>query len=409
MSWRDFLKKDITPKPLRNGKSARWRKILDMDLTPPFFRWPRGAGLPGAWMHPIAWFAQQWPADLRGILTPLAAIVRTNSPLPDGLTVCALDAPSRRVARVFEKLSMRLESGDSLGEAMETLPAVFPQHWVDLVRAGEQTGRLDLALNALVRETNQSLEHGRIIRNRVAYFTVLFLFQLSIMSFIAIKVLPIFAEVVEEFGNLPPRSLMTFNLIVQFLEQYAGALAFIFGSLLVASILGPIVHRCFGWVQSLVTYCVLPLPVLGRLHRNKNLERIAGVLQMLLAGGVPLPEALSTAAKIRISRPFQKAMAQTQQAVEGGHPMSEALARHKFLVGETLLTLVKLGEHSNGLDESCGQARDLCRRAITRTQGTLADLLVPAGVFVCGSITLLTWLATFGSVIAIGDAIIASM
>jgi len=133
------------------------------------------------------------------------------------------------------------------------------------------------------------------------------------------------------------------------------------------------------------------------------------IFQMLIAGGVPLPEALGAAAKIHISRPFQRVMASAQRAVEGGHPLSEELARHRYLMGETLVTMVKLGEHSGGLDESCGHAREFYRRAITRTQSTLADLLVPSGVFVCGSITLLTWLAAFGSFIAIGDAIITDM
>ena len=95
--------------------------------------------------------------------------------------------------------------------------------------------------------------------------------------------------------------------------------------------------------------------------------------------------------------------------VESGRPLSEALGRRKSLLGETLVTTVKLGEHSGELDQSFADARHHYRRMITRTQNTLADLLVPCGVFVGGSIALLTWLATFGSFIAIGDGIIASM
>jgi len=409
VSWREFLKKDITPKPFRGKEPARWRKIFDMDLTPPFLRWPRGTGLLGALMHPFAWFAQQWHADLRSVLTQLEAIVQTNSPLPDGLAVCSLDAPNRRVARVLERLSIRLESGDSLGESMETLPSIFPQHWVDLIHAGEQTGRLALALKTLILETNRGLERGRVIKNRITYFGCLLLAQLGIMSFISIKVIPVFVEVVEEFGELPPRSATIILQVIQFLEQYSQTLGWGFAALFLASILVPILHRRAGWVQSIWTYCLLPLPGLGRLHRNKNLERIAGVLQMLLTGGVPLPEALGVAAKAHVNRPFQKVMASAQRAVEGGYPLSEALSRHRYLMGETLVTMVKLGEHSGGLDESCGHAREFYRRAITRTQSTLADLLVPSGVFVCGSIALLTWLATFGSFIAIGDAIVMAM
>ena len=408
MSWREFLKKDITPKSLRR-KEPRRRKILDREISIPLFRWPRGHRLPGALIHPIAWYTQSWHSDIRTILTQVEAIVQTNSPLPDGLSACSLDAPNRRIARVFRKLRACLESGNTLGEAMEQVANVFPGPWIDLVHAGEQTGRLDLALSTLVQETNQQLVRGCIFQNRVAYFAFLFLTQLAIVSFITIKVLPVFAEITEEFGQMPQRSAATLLQIIEFLGLYSQALLWSFLALLFTSILGPFFQRRVGWVQSLVTYCLLPLPGLGKLHRNKNLERIAGVLQMLIAGGVPLPEALGAAAKIHISRPFQRVMASAQRAVEGGHPLSEELARHRYLMGETLVTMVKLGEHSGGLDESCGHAREFYRRAITRTQSTLADLLVPSGVFVCGSITLLTWLAAFGSFIAIGDAIITDM
>jgi len=292
---------------------------------------------------------------------------------------------------------------------MDALPGIIPRKWVDLIHAGERTGQLDVALNSLAEETSHRIERGYVVRNRVAYFVLVLLAQFLIISFIAIKILPVFAEVIEEFGELPPRSATIILQSIQFLEQYSWALLWSFAAFMLATLLLPFLHRRIWWVQSLVTYFLLPLPGLGRLHRNKNLERIAGVLQILLAGGVPLPEALGAAAKIHISRPFQKVMARAQRAVEGGHPLSEALARHGYLMGETLVTMVKLGEYSGGLDESCGHARELYRRAIMRTQSTLADLLVPSGVFVCGSVTLLICLATFGSFIAIGDAIVMAM
>lgn len=386
-----------------------WREILKTDITLPFLRrGPKGRGFYGALRHPLAWFEQLWEADMRAVFTQLEAIVKTNSPLPEGLAVCAPDAPNGRVRHLLVALSERMESGMSLSEAMTKSSQGIPRHWIDVVHAAERTGRLPEALRMIVERSNRGLETGRRIRNRIAYFVLLLSAETALMSFIVLKIIPVFSEIYEEFGKGVPLALTVLADVESVLQRLAESRQWLLIVIPVALAV-PLAYRRIGWFQSLVSRGLLGLPVLGELHRKTNLERIASVLELLIAGGVPLPDALRSAAEIDVTRPFQKALRDTAQSVEAGHPLSQALEARRYFFGELLATLVMLGEHSGRIDGSLGYARDLYRRAITRTHSTLADALVPVGVLICASVVLLACLSIFASTATIGDAILSNI
>lgn len=385
-----------------------WRDTLKRDITPGFLRRPRGRAGLGALLRPLAWYSQQWRRDMRAVFVQLESIVRNNASLPDGLLVCALDAPSRAVARLLRRLSEEMDKGARLSEAMWKNRRDFNAEWVALVRAGEQSGKLVEVLSRIGSELGLDLDRGRLMRNRIAYFVFLVFTQAFIMTFVVVRVLPVFAEIIDEFAGDLPLPVRVLYAVVDAVPAYYGVLLAGLVCLVLGIILAPALYRVSGAFQSLVAYLALPFPIAGRMVRRKHTKNAAAMLELLLGGGMPLPDALQMTADEAVPQPYRRALLIAKKEVEQGGRLSDALAKQTYLWGPSFPALIRLGEGRGDIAGACAQARDLARRSIVRMATVLSDSLVPVGVFACAIGVFTAALAVFTSFIVIGDSIIGT-
>lgn len=390
MNWREILKTEIPLPSLPGWFPRNVRLILPRTLL-------------------REWWAQQGTLDMRAVFVQISAIVRTNGSLPDGLKACAQDAPNRRVKGILKSLAQYTENGIDLGDAMARTGCGLKPRWVNMVAAAGSTGQLSTALAAIMTELSEKLEFGRVPRNRIAYFGFLWLSQVLLMSFLMIRVVPVFIEILAEFSGDTPAPMRILMGVSQFLAGNYKAILVAFAAAAVFLFIGTIAYRVSGFVESVVTWAALRTPILGSVYRARHGESLATILRVLIAGGVPLPEALRETARGRLPRPHRRALMQAADEVERGTRLSGALTRHRGLLGGRFIDFVRVGEGPGEIAHALDQAADLYRRELTRTKSAMSDALVPIGVTICGANVLLISTALFAVTTAISDTIIADI
>ena len=182
-----------------------------------------------------------------------------------------------------------IEGGASLSEAMSKVPKVFDRLYVNMIKAGEAGGSLEVILRRLAefRERTQSLKNKII--GAMLYPVMVVLFTIGILTFIMLFIIPQFKTMFEEFGiDLPFATTLLINISNKVTQMWFLAPLIPITIVLFISITCKFKAGRMGWHLFL-----LKLPVLGKLVEKSNLARTTRTLGALISSGVPIIEGLS--------------------------------------------------------------------------------------------------------------------
>lgn len=217
-----------------------------------------------------------------------------------------------------------IEGGASLSEAMSKVPKVFDRLYVNMIKAGEAGGSLEIILRRLAefRERTQSLKTKVI--GALIYPIMVILFTICILVFIMIFIIPEFKKMFEEFGiDLPP---MTELLIA--ISNRCVKLWFLFPLVPMALIMFVALVNKFragrmGWHLFL-----LKLPVFGKLVEKANLARTTRTLGALVASGVPIIEGLTITRETSGNAMFEKVYSKITDSIRDGDTIANPMKKY---------------------------------------------------------------------------------
>lgn len=345
--------------------------------------------------------------DLLAVTQQLAAIVRANAPMAEGIGAAALDARRDRVEAVLLMLREDLEAGYALAEAMRRRPRFFPAYYVDLVRAGEQTGCLAASLASLSDAIEGSLELRSRLGLYLGYLLFVLAVQMTLGVFFFVKVSPVFTELVADYGGrssaLMETSLKVFDAVepLEIFLVLAGVAVWVLAF--------PRVARRRGALRWSLSWVGLHLPFLRPLIMKSNLGRIALVLECLTGGGVPLDDALEDAAGLDVCPRFARFLRRVRERVRSGDTLTTAVQAEGRRLPKSFVTLVSMGESSGRLGEAFARIADIYGRDVAKYHRILMDTLTPLGVLSLGCVGLFFSLLLFSQIDEIHAAFLREM
>lgn len=315
--------------------------------------------------------------------------------------------------KVYLALESRLAQGSSISSAMASLPRFFPRHLVDLISIGEETGTLDGPLAQFNDGMLRTLDRSRQLRWVFRYVAFVFSVQCLLLSFLIVKVLPVFVEMTEEVseeGAAPLPHLKqaatvahAFDYVVYFWPQAAmtGAL------LLVLYTIIRIRARRLN-VRGALLSPLLLIPWFRFLIVRQNLGLIALMLHGLLRGGVPLDRALVLCANADLPRAYRRWLLALRESLREGESLRDALARnqHRWLVPDSFVGLMEAGEYAGQLPAMLARTADLYQQETEKRMQILVSAVLPLGIFFLGYITLSAELLAFKLIWGMAEALL---
>ncbi len=305
--------------------------------------------------------------DVDYLTLELATLLRAALPLDRALDTMTRLAgkPARR--ELTENLAREIRSGASLSQAMERQDGVFDRFYLNMVRAGEASGALDLALERLAEFKQRTRELRESIVSSLFYPAILIVLAIVAVAIMLAFVVPRFAEMFTEAGRELPwltRGVVAVGSAVEhwWWLMLIAVVAFVFWA-----------RRQLSDPESRERWDaqLLRLPLVGGLIRKIEAGRFTRTLGTLLRNGVSLPAAIDIAKEIIGNRVIGRGLAQVALRVRQGEPLSRALTEAAVLPPLTT-QLLKVGEETGHLERMLEQLADIHEREVrTDIQRTL--------------------------------------
>jgi len=311
----------------------------------------------------------------------LRSIVDGGIPLIQGLEDFCSDG-SHPLHSVILDLTRKLRNGAQLSDAMADYPGVFPDLMRSLVRAGEETGRLDQILADLVSYLEWRDELGHQIRSAMAYPAVVVGGVLLLCIVMLTYVLPNFLGIFSELGVELPTATKVLLAISSFVRAHG--LALLGGAIATGVGLSFALRTDAG--RGLRDRLLLRFPLFGQLIIMLEMSRFAHNLSILYASGIPIVRALELIQSIVQNLSIRAALASAREEIKRGGSLSKALDRERWMP-PLVMRMLSIGEQSGELDQSLGRVSAYYDRELPRViKRTLAIFNTLSVVFLGGMI-----------------------
>jgi len=272
-----------------------------------------------------------------------------------------------------------LQGGSSISDALAKHPKAFSNFYVNMVKAGEEAGKLDDTFGYLADYLERSYEVVSKARNAMIYPAFVMTAFVGVMVLMMVIVIPNLSATLIDSGQQIPIYTQVVIGTSNFFVHYG-----IF--LLVALIVGGF----FFWRWSRTPkgeYAIdmfkISAPFLGNLFNKLYLSRIADNMNTLLQSAIPIIKTLEITASVVDNAVYKAILTATIVEVKSGKPVSEALAQHKEIPG-IMVQMMKVGEESGELGNILKTLARFYTREVSNAVDALIGLIEPAMVIMLG-------------------------
>jgi type II secretory pathway component PulF len=319
--------------------------------------------------------------DVTVFTRQLASLIRSGVPILRALRTIQGQTENRRMGQLVAELEVIIRDGGMLSDALSRYPALFPPLFLDMVRAGESGGVLDLTLTRLADAREKEEDVRRKVQAATAYPLLVVIVGVITVFVLLTFFLPQVVALFEDFEHLP---LPTRILIgaSNFFSRYWYWLA-LFMMLLVV-----VVKRLAAMERgrSLFDAVALGLPLIGRFVRESEIARFARTLALLIDAGVPIDKALTLGANtLRNAILREEVEAARVGTVQKGAPLSEGLRRARHFPA-FVSNMTAVGEEGGRLDESLLEVAAFYEKEVDQQARLVTSLIEPALILVVGAL-----------------------
>ena len=288
------------------------------------------------------------PEDIVIFSKQFATMVKAGLPILQVLSMLRDQLEHPEVKIIVEDVRKNLEGGMTLSKCFEKYPKIFDNVYINLIKAGEASGKLDVFLLKLVDSLEKREKVKKKIKGALMYPAVMFTVAITVMVFMLIKVVPIFAEMYEGMGVALPTPTAVIMSASDFMRGTGGM------TLLFGSITGFVIFRYLTTKFPTIRYKwhgrILKMPVFGDMILKSLIARISLIMGNLSGAGVNLLESIEIAKQVSNNDVVTLALENVKKGVFSGDTLTKLFLKEPTFP-PTFSQLVSVGEQTGNLDE----------------------------------------------------------
>ncbi len=277
-----------------------------------------------------------------------------------------------KLARNLNDIAESLQGGNLISSSMEKHKDVFSSFYVSMVKAGEETGKLDETFVFLADYLDRTYAVTQKAKNALIYPAFIVFTFISVMVLMLTMVIPRISQILVESGQEIPTYTKVVIAMSDILVNYGIFIAM------------GLVVSVFAFIRFVKTEAgkiafdgiKLEIPYLGNLYSKLYLSRIADNLNTMLASGIAMIKALELTRDVVDNRIFLQAIEESLEDVKGGQPVSVAFEKHEQFPN-ILIQMMRVGEETGNLGEILATLAKFYQREVTNAVDTLVDLIEP--------------------------------
>ncbi|MDQ3076950.1 MAG: type II secretion system F family protein [bacterium] len=292
----------------------------------------------------------------------------------------ASEADNPLLRKSLTQVSDDLQGGNSISKSLSKHPKMFSNFYVNMVRAGEESGKLNEAFAYLADYLDRNYEVTSKARNALIYPAFVVFTFIAVMILMFTVVIPKISIIITESGQEIPIYTKIVLGISNFLVSYG---IFLLPILIIGAFF---LIRYIRTPQGKVSFdqFKISVPYVGSLYHKLYLSRITDNMNTMLISGIPMIKALEITGNVVGNSVYEKILNHSVESVKGGSSLSDSFVQYSEIPG-ILIQMIKVGEESGELGNILKTMSKFYQREVINAVDTLVDLIEPVMIVLLGA------------------------
>ena len=329
----------------------------------------------------------------------LATLIDSGLPLLRGLTVLGRQEPNPVMKKTINTLADSVQTGSTFSESLQQFPRIFNKLYVNMVKAGELGGVLELVLNRLAEYQEKAQKLKNKIVAAMVYPVIVMVIAVGIMIFLMTVIVPKFEKIFEDMLGSKDKLPELTKAVIGFSRWIQDNILLLLAAVAGLVFIWQIVKSTKGG-RRMIDAMKLKLPLFGDVQRKSAISRFSRTLGTLVTSGVPILQALNitrdTAGNVVVS----DAIGKVHDSVKEGESMVAPLESSKVFP-PMVISMVDVGEETGQLPEMLLKVADVYEDEVDNSVSALTSMLEPLMIVVLAVVVGVIVLALFMPLIQI--------
>ena len=320
----------------------------------------------------MAFFDRVTNADIVMVSRQITTLFEAQVSALRAFRLLAAEARTPTLAEKLTAVANDIQSGSSISSALSRHPEVFSPFYVNMVRAGEEAGKLDETFSFLADYLDRNYEITQKARNALIYPAFIMGTFVVVMGLMMTLVIPNLATMLAEVGQDIPIYTKVVIGISSFFSRYIWLI------LILMVVAGVILYRFTRTEggREMLSRARMQVPAIGGIYKKLFLSRIADNLSTMLKSGIQVLRGLEVTSSVVGDTVYEKVLRSAADDVKGGLPISEAFRKHPEVPG-IIVAMLKIGEETGNMGHILDTMARFYRREVNNAVDTLVGLIEP--------------------------------
>ena len=309
----------------------------------------------------------------------LATMIDSGLPLVQALQILASSSDKKHVQKVLNEVRGSIETGTTLADGLKKFPNTFDDLYVNMIKAGEDGGILDVILDRLSGQIEKSMKLKREIKTAMIYPIVVVSAAAIVTSVLLIFVIPTFADLFEGFGQALP---LPTQIVIALSNFFVSNWYLIFGGIgLGIGLLIKFMKTDRG--KEVIHPIVLKLPIFGDIIRKVAVARFTRTLGTMISSGVPILDALLICSRTAGNKVVEKEVQMTRVSISEGKSICEPL-KESSIFPPMVTSMIGVGETTGALDAMLNKIAEFYEDEVDTAVTGMKQLIEPLMILFLG-------------------------
>ncbi len=333
----------------------------------------------GSWLAKIQFGSGVSYKDVVVLSRQMASLFGAQVSALKIFTLLSTETENMALKKSLDQITLDLQAGSSISKALEKHPAIFSDFYVNMVKSGEETGKLSDTFKYLADYLNRNYEVVSKAKNALIYPAFVITIFLAVMALMFTVIIPKISYIIVDSGQAVPfytslvfatsSLFVNYGLILLIILVVTGFFLVRFG------------HTSVG--KSQLARLKLQVPYIGNLYKKLYLSIIADNMNTMIASGIPMVKAIEVTSSVVGNDIYKQILQESLLAVKGGSSFSQSLSQYRE-IPSILVQMIRVGEESGELGSILGTMAHFYQREVIDAVDTLVSLIEPVMIVLLG-------------------------
>ncbi|MDZ5712367.1 type II secretion system F family protein [Jeotgalibacillus haloalkalitolerans] len=311
-----------------------------------------------------------------------STLIKAGIPIVDSTGILASQLSGKQLQKTLLLVKDDIQTGTSLSEAVGKYPKVFPAIFINMIKAGEASGRLDETLERLADYFEKQYNLRKKVQSALAYPIMLTFLTFGVVIFLMTTIVPRFTDMFAQMDAELPAITKSVLVMSEFVQSFWWLLFLLLAGIITGFYIALQKSGSFRYSVSVVW---LKIPLFGPLLQKSLIARMTRTLSSLFASSVPILQAITIVQRVIDHPAMEKVLTEARENLQTGGTLSEPLEK-SWIFPPMVYQMTLIGERSGTLDMMLENIADFYEAEVERTVDTLKSLIEPIMIVILAAV-----------------------